>query len=325
MSFVRTVLGDIDSKDLGVTDSHDHLIRTGGEEVRENKSFLMDSVSAAKEEFGSFLDVGGKSMMCMDPIGCGRDVPKMLEVAEAYAGRGNIVMTTGFHKAAFYDTRTHWLATNKIDDVVNMCALEIEEGMDENSYNGPVVKRTAAKAGLIKAGTGYAQIFPFEKKALEVAALTQQRTGCPISVHTQLGTMGEITAEMLKGFGADLSHTVLCHLQKNPDRYEYKRILDKGINICFDGPDRVKYYADCILADNIKWLVDRGYQKQILLSMDAGRIEYQTAYMKEKNVIAKGIKWLLTGFVPILKEIGVSEEAVQDMLVNNPARIFAFK
>jgi predicted metal-dependent phosphotriesterase family hydrolase len=31
---IRTVLGDINPKENGITDTHDHLIRTGGIEVR---------------------------------------------------------------------------------------------------------------------------------------------------------------------------------------------------------------------------------------------------------------------------------------------------
>ena len=101
MAFVRTVLGDIDPGDLGVTDAHDHLIRSGGEEVRENRNFLMDSVAAGTRELVSFIEAGGKSMVCMDPIGCGRNVSKMLEIANQVRGRGHLIMVTGFHKAAF--------------------------------------------------------------------------------------------------------------------------------------------------------------------------------------------------------------------------------
>ncbi len=54
------------------------------------------------------------------------------------------------------------------DDIVKMMVAEVEEGMDEYNYNGPVVKRSKAKAGIIKAGTGYAAIDRLELKALEV-------------------------------------------------------------------------------------------------------------------------------------------------------------
>ncbi len=326
MSFIRTVLGDINPDELGVCDSHDHLIRSGGEEVRESKNFLMDSVNAAVSEFLDYVSAGGKSMVCMDPLGCGRNVPKMLEVAEKVRGSGHILMTTGFHKAAFYDTKISFLATVDPEKIADWCALEITEGMDKHSYNGPVVERTGAKAGLVKAGTGYASIHPFERKGLMVAAFTQQRTGCPIATHTQLGTMGPETVRILKEYGGDVEHMIISHLQKNPDKYEHKRVLDTGATICYDGPDRVKYFPDSLLAETIKWLVDKGHQKQILLSMDSGRVEYQKGYMAEQNRgEVRGIAWLLSGFVPLLREVGVGQDAIDDMLINNPKRVFAFK
>lgn len=39
-----------------------------------------------------------------------------------------------------------------------MIVAEINEGMDIYNYSGPVVKRSHAKAGIIKAGTGYGAI-----------------------------------------------------------------------------------------------------------------------------------------------------------------------
>ncbi len=78
-------------------------------------------------------------------------------------------MSTGFHKAAFYDKYSSWLACVPTDDIVKMMVAEVEEGMDEYNYNGPVVKRSKAlRPELLKAGTGYAAIDRLELKALEV-------------------------------------------------------------------------------------------------------------------------------------------------------------
>ena len=99
MKLIRTVLGDIPQNEMGVTDAHDHLIRSGGPEIKIDSAYLMDNEDAAAEEMESFIKAGGKTMVCMDPIGCGRNVPKMLGVAEKVKGKGNIVMTTGFQRA----------------------------------------------------------------------------------------------------------------------------------------------------------------------------------------------------------------------------------
>ena len=322
MRMIRTILGDVPAGEIGVTDSHDHLIRSGGPEVRIDPAFLMDDLEAAKREFGAFLDAGGRTMVCMDPIGCGRNVPKMLEVAEAFRGRGHILMTTGFQKGALYDPRTSFLATVEAEKVAELMAAEITEGMDRHSYNGPVVERVKAKAGLIKAGTSTRLITRLEEKALRVAALTQRATGCPISVHTDQGTMCPEILEILEGYGACPEHTVLCHVQRNPDRYYYKMLLDKGVNLCFEEANKPQYRPDTEIAENIRWLVDQGYGKQLLLGMDAGRIEGLSAYMEPRGR-ANGLDYMLTRFVPVLKWAGVSDPAICEILEKNPARVFS--
>ncbi|UUD37227.1 phosphotriesterase-related protein [Mycoplasmopsis californica] len=325
--FVRTVLGDVPADSIGITDCHDHLIKNGGPEMEEHIDFLMLSTDAAVKELIEYAKHNGKTMVTMDPPNVGRDVIRMLEIAnhKDIKGKINIVMSTGFHKAKFYDKYCSWLACVPTDEIVKMTVAEIEEGMDEYNYNGPVVKRSKAKAGIIKAGTGYAAIDRLELKALEIAARTSILTGCPILVHTQLGTMALEVAQHLIGFGANPDKIQLSHLNKNPDKYYYEKIIkETGVTICFDGPDRVKYYPDSTLAENIKYLVDKGLQKHITLALDAGRILYQRNYGLTKGKETFGFAYLFERFIPLLKQVGVSDEAIKDILVNNPARVLAF-
>ena len=81
---------------------------------------------------------------------------------------------------------------------------------------------------------------------------------------------------------------------------------------------RDRYYTDATLAENIKYLVDRGYQKQITLALDAGRILYQRHYGLEKHKQTFGFAYLFERFIPLLKQVGVSKEAIEDILINNP-------
>lgn len=322
MKIIRTILGDIPAEQIGPTDAHDHLIRSGGPEVRLDPAFLMDDVDAAKKEFGRFLEAGGKTMICMDPIGCGRNVPKMLEVANSFRGKGNIVMTTGFQKGSNYCPNTSFLATVDTKKVAEFMIAEVTEGMDIHSYNGPYVERTNARAGVIKAGASYRIITKLEQKALAVAAITQKETGCPVSVHTDFGTMGPEILDELEKNGGNPEKTVLCHMQRNPDRYYYASVLDRGAVICFDEPNKPAYRPDTEIAENICWLLERGYGDQIVLGMDAGRIEGLASYRADTG-LANGLEYLLTRFVPLLEKMGVSDRHIQDMLVRNPARVFS--
>ena len=324
MKIIRTILGDIDPKEMGTVDAHDHLIRSGGPEIAINKAFLMNDVDAADREFKNYIKAGGKTMVCMDPIGCGRNVKKMLEVAERNRGKGHLLMTTGFQKGSLYCPETSFLATVDTNKVAQMMIAEITEGMDIHSYNGPVVERTKAKAGLIKAGTSYRIVTKLEQKAINVAAITQKETGCAISFHTDYGTMALEDVEFVKKFGGNPEKTLLCHMQRNLDKYYYEKVFQTGASICFDEANKAMYRPDSAIAEVIKYLVDKGYEKQILIGMDGGMASSLGEYMASEGM-ANGLEYLYSRFVPLLKEIGISDRAIENITVNNAANLFAIE
>ncbi|WP_416373569.1 hypothetical protein [Mycoplasmopsis cynos] len=96
--FARTVLGDIDPKELGVVDCHDHLIKNYGPEAHEHPDFVMLSINAAIKEMNEFIEKGGRTVVTMDPPNVGRDVYKMLEIAEKLKGKAYIIMVLVFTK-----------------------------------------------------------------------------------------------------------------------------------------------------------------------------------------------------------------------------------
>jgi phosphotriesterase-related protein len=310
-------LGDIGPEELGITDCHEHLIRSGGPEIAESQDYLLNDVDKAVQEFNLFVQSGGKAVVAMDPIGCGRDVGAMLEVARRVSG--HILLTTGFHRGELYDNRHHWVMTCSVDQIARMLIAEIQEGLDVHSYNGPIVERVPARAGLIKAGTSYLKVTEFERRALQAAALAQNATGAPIVTHTSGGTMALEQVSTLKEHGADVSKIVVGHMHRNPDPAYNKRVLDTGVNLGYD-TCRFKYYSENFVVSLLLDLVRAGYQKQIVLGHDAGTRGYQKAWGA-----GVGLDYLLTEFVPRLRSEGMPEDAIDDILVNTPARIFAIE
>ena len=71
----------------------------------------------------------------------------------------------------------------------------------------------------------------------------------------------------------------------------------------------------------IKKLVEAGYGGQIVLSGDLARMSYWPSNGFGKG---PGLTYILWRFVPWMIEEGVSKEAVELMLVGNPARLFTW-
>ena len=99
-------------------------------------------------------------------------------------------------------------------------------------------------------------------------------------------------------------------------------LLDRGVNLCFEESDKVAYRPDCQIAENLVKLVDMGYGSQLLLGMDGGQKPALSAYMEPVGY-ANGIDYMLTRFVPQLRDAGMSEDALHAILVENPGRIFS--
>ena len=67
-------------------------------------------------------------------------------------------------------------------------------------------------------------------------------------------------------------------------------------------------------------MVKAGYQKHICLGTDAGRRTYHKTWGS-----GVGIDYDETVFLPRLRDEGLSEDAIQDIYIKNPARFFSIE
>jgi predicted metal-dependent phosphotriesterase family hydrolase len=318
MGKVRTILGDVDSGDLGIVDSHEHLIRTGGLEVTKGgEDFRLDNVEKAINEVKPFIKAGGKTIVDMNPASAGRDINKLLEIARAVP-EVHLLTCTGFHEGRVYDNVIHWTATYEINQIADLLIADIEEGVDIFDYTGPIVERSKAKAGCIKIGTAYGLITPVEERIIKAAAIAQKETGVCINTHTSGGTMAYEQVERLVSYGVKPEKIVVGHVQRNPDIWYHKKIAAMGANFMYDGSYRIKYLPDSSRVMLIREMVKAGYQKHICLGTDAGRRTYQKSWGS-----GTGIDYDETVFLPRLREEGISEDVIKDIYINNPARYFS--
>ena len=324
MAFVRTILGDVDPKTLGVVDSHDHLIRVGGGEVYIDPDHLLNDVDKAVEEASYFVTAAqswaaGGTVVDMCPADCGRSVTKLAEVNARVDGL-QIVVATGFHQEKVYlETKCHWVWQQPVSKIAELLIADIEEGVDRFDYSGPVVERTSHRAGVIKFASAYGKITPWEEKTLEAAAIAAKETGCPINTHTSAGTEALEQAQRFVALGVNPEKVAIGHTQRNADVWYLSQITKMGCYLEFDGTSRIKYRADSDRVMLVRELEKAGYGKQILLGTDSGKRAYQKAYGS-----TTGMDFDPAVFGPRLLDEGFDRAYVEDLLMNNAQRFFAF-
>jgi 5-phospho-D-xylono-1,4-lactonase len=291
---VRTVLGDIAPADLGPCDAHEHLFldtpaQPGEEFVDRDK---------ATEEARTLVAAGARSLVDWTPLGLGRDLDGLVHVARA-SGL-HIVAATGLHRDAHYTA----------DDAYRTTTVE--------SLSARFVEELAARCGVIKAGASYHHVTPFEEKALEAAAAAYARTGAPVCVHTQHGTMGLALVERLAALGVQPRSVILAHVDRNPDAGEHAETASTGATLQLDGPGRTKYWPDSTILQLIAELAERGHAERLLLGGDVGRRGMLRAYGG-----GPGLDYFFARFKPRLeRELGC--DLSEQIFVTNPARAFAW-
>ena len=291
---VRTVLGDIAPEQLGSCDAHEHLFLDTP--AQPGDEFL--DVDKAIEEAQTLVAAGGRSVVDWTPIGLGRDLDGLEAVARATGL--HVVAATGLHRDAHY-TADDPLRTTPADDLAETFVADL-----------------AGRCGIVKVGASYHHLTSFEATAFEAAAVAHGRTGAPVCVHTQHGTIGLALVERLAALGVPPASVVLAHVDRNPDVGEHAETASIGATLQLDGPGRTKYWPDSTILELIAGLAEAGHADRLLLGGDTGRRNMLRAYGG-----GPGLDYVFARFKPRLeRELG--RELAERIFVANPARAFAW-
>ncbi len=310
-SMIRTVLGDIVPEELGRTDAHEHLLMRSpllrGEEL--------DDPERSGEEAASLRQSGMEALVELTTIGLGRDPEGIARISE---GTGlKIVLATGIHREAHYPPE-HWSHRLGVEELAELFVGDVVSGCDGNDYSGPRERPTGVRAGVLKVGTGYWSISPFERRMLGAAGEAHRRTGAPVVCHLELGTAAWEVLELLGSAGVPPSRVALAHVDRNPDPGLHAELAAAGAYLGYDGVARAKYWPDSVLLDCLLEVASRGAADRILLGGDVAR---RSAYRSYGGM--PGLAYLPTKFVPRVAEAG-GEGLARKLLVENPARFLAF-
>lgn len=325
MTFVRTVLGDIDPGELGVTYAHEHLVIDGGRPVLMEPEFDLGDVDAMAREVSAAVGLGLRSVIDAMPCDAGRNAEKLADLARRTGI--NVVAPTGLHHDRYYGP-AHWSHRITVDELADLFTLDLTDGIDRHDYSGPLVARTTHRAGVIKVAGSTDGPSDRDRRVFEAAAEAHRRTGAPILTHCEHGTGALEQVRLLADLGVDLAHVALSHVDKVQDRGYHRELLGTGATGEYDQSFRwgagSRRGAGGRDDDNgtlrlIGQMVEDGLADRIVLGMDAARRRYYQVHGG-----APGLVWLLDGFSAKLDAAGIDATIRQRLFVDNPARVFAF-
>ena len=168
---------------------------------------------------------------------------------------------------------------------------------------------------------------PAEEKVLRGAARASRMSGAPLSIHLPgWERLAHRVLDVVESEGADLRHTVLCHMNPSLHDMKYQRSLaDRGAFIEYDMIGMDYFYADqqaqspCDEENAIAIckLVEDGYLNSLLMSQDVFLKMMLTRYG------GFGYGYILKHFVPRLKRHGMNQATIDHILIENPRRVFS--
>jgi predicted metal-dependent phosphotriesterase family hydrolase len=300
---VITVLGTIKPEEMGIAQTHEHLVLDAMDHYG-GYQFVIDDEDLIAQELKAFTSQGGKTICDVTLDGIGRNPPALTRIARA--ANVHVLMGCGWYREFGYPKVVEERNSNELADIL---VKEIEEGVGD----------TKIRAGFIgEIGTGRHFIKPAEERVFRAAALAHQRTGVAITTHTtRWGTLALEQIAMLKEYGADLSKVIIGHLGDRRGAHHLWPIAEKGVYLEVDNIGYLDYQPESVRADNVAALVKEGFGERVLLSEDI----CMTGHLKFNG--GKGYGYLLEVFVPMLRERGIRDEDIHRMLVTNPARVFS--
>lgn len=348
-----TVLGPVPADELGPVLPHEHLlidtrcywqppvgasrrrIAEGPVEIsnlgflRRNLYFVrdnlvLDDVELAIAEASEFRALGGGTIVDLSLPDIGRDPDGLQAIARATGL--NVVMGCGHYVHVAHPDS---LRDETVESIAERLVGEIESGVGE----------TGVRPGIIgEIGTWY-PLHPNEEKVLRAAARAQAATGLALTIHVHIAARkAEKLLPILEEEDCDLTRVVLGHLDiafghldtDYDEVLDYHRSLaDRGCFIEYDtvgaevfapaSPVTPPFWtpSDLTRARAIAQLIADGYGDRILISHDV----FTKCQLRRYGGF--GYAHILCDFQHRLREVGVTDEDVRRLILDNPRRMLA--
>ncbi|GAA1994816.1 phosphotriesterase-related protein [Nakamurella flavida] len=319
MSTVDTVNGPVALEAIGRTLTHEHIF-TKNPEIEEgwpDPEWEGEDAMVAKavDTLDELKTLGIETIIDLTVPGLGRSIPRIQRVAAATAV--NIVVATGYYTfnalPTFFQTHGPGLMVDMDDPMPAMFIRDLTTGIGD----------TGVKAVMIKVATDEPGLTPGVERVMGAAATAHLETGATITTHTHAREFrGRDQQEFFRSRGVPLEHVLIGHSGDSTDLDYLRELMDNGSTLGMDRFGMVSMRSDSERVDTVVRLVELGYAEKLTLSHDAGVFSINTPPSFRRR---ESPDWnhahISRDILPQLRERGVSDADIDQMMITNAARI----
>ena len=322
MPTVPTTAGDVDVDDLGVVLMHEHVfIRTesfqwgwpgfGGWDEEEQ-------LATARERLAALKQRGVDTILDMTVPGIGRD-PAL--VARAVEGTGlKVMFATGYYTYDNLPFPFHYRGPQKMLDgddrlLESLFEKDVTEGIGD----------TGIRAAVLKVATDAQGMTEDVERLTRAIANVHTRTGTVICTHTHAQTQRGLDQQRIfKEHGVDLGRVMIGHSNETTDLDYLEKLIENGSYVGWDrcGLDIIVPLEAQL--DTLAELCKRGYAERLMLSHDKASF---MDWFSDAEIDAAVPNWhyayIHNGVLPGLRDRGVSDGQIEQILMRNPRDFFA--
>ena len=315
---VATVRGPVDSAALGRVLMHEHVfVLTVDVQQNHHEWDEETRVADAVAKLRALKAAGYDTIVDPTVIGLGRYLPRIQRVNEQVDI--NIIVATGvytYHSVPFYfEHRGPALSPDFPEPMDEMFVRDLTEGVPGTS---------GVRAAFLKCAIDHHGMTRDVERIMRAVARVHRRTGAPITVHTNPGHRTGLEAHrVLAEEGVDPGRVVLGHSGDTTDADHLSELADLGYLL---GMDRFGIDTASPFDDRVGIVVEmarRGYADRMVLAQDAACfIDWIDPQVLELFLSNWHYLHIDQDVLPALRERGVTDEQIDQMLVANPRRYF---
>jgi phosphotriesterase-related protein len=320
MSEIQTLGGPLDTSSLGRVLMHEHIFNLSPEVQGCYPGFHgwdpEVEIPKAQQTLSELKQAGYDTIVELSVLGLGRDVHLMQRAVE---GTGlQVTLATGLYTYDVLPRLWHFMGPGTLLDgdepLDELFRRDIEEG----------IQGTDIKAAMLKCAVDHDGLTDHVQRVLRACCRVHHQTNTPMTVHTHAPTeRGLDVIKVLKEEGVDPHRVVLAHCGDSADIDYLEKLLQSGATLGMDrfGLNILLGFEDRV--NTVAALCESGYDDRMILSHDANCFtDWFPPELHDQVTPDWHFLHIHNDVLPALRERGVTDEQIDQMLVHTPRDFF---